>query len=161
MKQLWRAGRLDPAAYPVGAVDLTPVYGDLDRGGHVGVTPVARYFEHARYAWHMALDLPRLRSPGAVLVVARSAVDHLAPAHLGASVHVRVRVSRLGASSVVEEMAAWQDGACVALAEVVMVHSLAGRGVPLNEALRAAFATGLPPGALSPPASDAAAAPPG
>lgn len=145
MKPAWPPGRTRRSDYPVGAVDITPVYGDLDVDGHVGVQPVARFFEHARYTWHMALGLPRLRTPGALLVVARSTVEHLAPAHLEAPVHVRVRVAKIGTSSVVEEMAAWQGDTCVALAEVVMVHSLHGRSAPLGDALREAFGSGLAP----------------
>jgi acyl-CoA thioester hydrolase len=137
------ADRTDPAAYPVVGVDLTPIYGDLDAGGHVGVHSMARFFEHTRFEWHIAIGLLELRAPGSSLLVARSCVEHLAPAHLGAPVHARLRVARLGSSSVVEEMAAWQGGSCIALAEVVMVHSSAGRSTPLPEALRAAFAGGL------------------
>ncbi|MCW2621236.1 MAG: thioesterase superfamily protein [Frankiales bacterium] len=128
-------------------VEMQTTYGDLDSAGHVGAVAQSRYIEHARYRWHQKLDLPALTEGRGVLFVARLTIDCLAPVHVGPPVQLGVRVLRFGTSSVTEELAIWQEGTCVSLAEGVMVYSEQGRPTPLTARLRAGFEQGVVPAA--------------
>jgi acyl-CoA thioesterase FadM len=143
VQQRWPADRLDEASYLQPLVEMQTTYGDLDSAGHVGVVAQSRYVEHARYRWHQQLDLETLTGGRGVLFVARLTIECLAPVHVGPPVQLGVRVARFGTSSFTEEMAIWQDGRCVTLAEGVMVYGEGGGPTSLTPSLRAALERGV------------------
>src|SRR4051794_24911387 len=123
----WEADRLDPAAYASPGVDLPIFYGDLDTNRHVNNVALGRYFEQGRLETHHSIGIDQaVRGGGGGLVVARVAIDYVAEVHYGAPLHIRARVCSVGRSSMHQEQAAWQNGQCVALAEVVAVHRREG-----------------------------------
>jgi acyl-CoA thioester hydrolase len=140
VSERWPVERLDPTSYLEPGVDLPVLYGDLDTVGHLNNVSFGRFFEQARFLAHRAIGLPAvMHDEGSGLHVARVSVDYLHEARFGSPLHVRVRGVRLGTSSVVEEQAAWQNGRCVALAEVVMVNVVDGEPAPLSSVMRAAL----------------------
>ena len=133
----WPAERLDPESYLAPGVDLPVLYNDLDPNHHLNNVAFGRFFEHARVVANVGLR-KALAGAGNVLV-ARVAIDYLVEGRFGPPLHVRTRVARIGRSSVTLEQAAWQDGACIALAEVVLVHAIGGRSAPLPDAVQSVF----------------------
>ncbi len=127
--------RDERSAYPGPGVDLPVFYNDLDPNGHLNNVALGRFFEHARVVDLHAGGLPSAL-PGR-LIVARVAVDYLAEGRLGAPLHVRTRLERVGTTSFAFGQAAWQGDACVGLAEVVVVHLHDDRPAPLTDAFRA------------------------
>jgi acyl-CoA thioester hydrolase len=112
--------RLDPNAYVAPGLELPVMYGDLDTQDHVNNVALQRYFEQLRYITHLDGGLVEtLYSSGRRLVVAHIGVDFLGETFFGSPLLIRSRLGRVGKTSIVEEQAAWQDGRCVALAEVV------------------------------------------
>jgi acyl-CoA thioester hydrolase len=136
----WPADRLDPEAYPGPGVDLPVFYGDLDTNHHVNNVALGRYFEMGRYELHHRIGLGRrARAHGGSLVVARVAIDYLAEVLFGVGpLHVRTRLAALGRTSLTEHQAAWQQGRCVALAEIVAVYRHDGAAAPWPDDIRAA-----------------------
>ena len=138
------ASRTDPAAYDH-TVELPVFYNDLDPNRHLNNVALGRFFEHARVVAHRGLR-PLNGSggsggsggAGAVhVLVARVAIDYLAEGRFGSPLTVGTRLASVGRSSLVEEQAAWQDGACIALCEVVLVRVDGSGPTPWSEELRA------------------------
>ena len=133
MTSRWAAERLDPACYLEPGLDLPVFYGDLDTQGHLNNVAFGRFFEQARYTAHRAVGMAEISAAeSSFFMVARVSVDYLREGRFGTPLHVRTRAARIGTASVVEEQAAWQDGECVSLAEVVMVYTHAGASTPLT-----------------------------
>lgn len=135
----WPADRLDPDAYAAPGLDLTVFYGDIDPNGHLNNVAYGRFFEQSRVLTHAGLGLPVLESGRTSVLVARVCIDYLREGGFGSPLHVRVRISEVRRTSFVEEQAAWQDGQCLALSEVVLVHISDGRPVPVPDRMRAAL----------------------
>jgi acyl-CoA thioester hydrolase len=147
----WAADRLDPASYVAPGIDLPIFYGDLDTNRHVNNVALGRYFEQARLEAHRGIGIDRaVRGSGGGLVVARVAIDYLAEVHFGAPLHIRVRVTSVGRSSMHQQQAAWQNGECVGLAEVVAVHRREGTVAEWPDEIRALWLT-LQPAAITSP----------
>jgi acyl-CoA thioester hydrolase len=141
----WPAERLDPEHYAGPGHDLPVFYGDLDTGGHLNNVAFGRFFEQSRFGAHRLIGLPKLMDEdGGRFLVARVAIDYLREAHFGSPLHVRTRVHEIRNASAVEHQAAWQDGECVALSEVVMVYVTDTGPTPLPEQVRAALQQVLP-----------------
>ncbi|WP_019873063.1 acyl-CoA thioesterase [Sporichthya polymorpha] len=132
----WKPERLDPSSYPDG-VELPVFYNDLDTNAHINNVALGRYLEHGRFDAHRRHGINALVRPGNLLT-ARVAIDYLAEGHIGRSLSVRFRVSRIGRTSLVEEQGAWQGGVCIALAESVLVYVEDGRPAGISAELRAA-----------------------
>lgn len=132
----WAPERLDPSSYPDG-LELPVFYNDLDTNAHINNVALGRYFEHGRFEAHRRRGINTLVRPGNLLS-ARVAIDYLAEGQIGRPLYVRVRVSRIGRTSFVEEQGAWQDEACIALAESVLVYVEHGRPTSMPADLRAA-----------------------
>ncbi|MGH3745135.1 MAG: acyl-CoA thioesterase [Mycobacteriales bacterium] len=134
----WPADRLDVDAYPGPGFDLPIFYGDLDTNGHLNNVALGRFFEHARLTGNVSAGLREAGlSTGSHFLVARVAIDYLVEGRYGETLHVRTRTARVQTSSTVLEQAAWQQGECLGLAEVVMVHLIDGRPASVTPALRA------------------------
>lgn len=131
----WASERLDPSNYPDG-LELPVFYNDLDTNAHINNVAMGRYFEHGRFDAHRRHRINASLLPGNLLS-ARVAIDYLAEGRVGRPLFVRVRVSRIGSTSFVEEQGAWQDDVCIALAESVLVYVVEGRPTTLPPGLRA------------------------
>ncbi|HEY3736145.1 MAG TPA: acyl-CoA thioesterase [Jatrophihabitans sp.] len=145
--------RLDRAAYAEPGVDMLVMYGDLDTLGHVNNVTLQRYFEQVRYTVHRdAGVIDAMQRRGWRFVVARYSVDFIDETFFGSPLHARVRLGRIGNTSFIEEQAAWQDGRCVAISEVVFAcQNAEGKGAPVPpdvlEMLRGALGTAAITGA--------------
>lgn len=130
----WDPQRLDPACYSGPGVDLPVLFADLDVNHHLNNVAMGRFFEHSRAMtfadngfWKAAhLD-------GGRSFVVRVVIDYLREVYVGSSMNVRSRLVHVGRSSARVEQAAWVQGECVGLAEVVFAHALSGRAAPWPE----------------------------
>ena len=127
----WETHRLDPSCYPGPGLDLPVVYGDLDVNGHLNNVVMGRFFEHSRAGAFSALGFWQVvhRGGGRSFVV-RVCIDYLREVHMNQVLHVRSRMVGVGTASARVEQAAWVDGTCVALADVVFAHARDGASEP-------------------------------
>ena len=133
-----QAGRLDAESYPVRFAYRT-LYGDLDPNGHLNNGAFGRLFEEGRAdLHHRVMDIPAAN--GLILLLATITIEFLREGRYPGSVEVASAVLRVGGSSYVLAQAAFQDGACVALADCVIVKASRDGPVPLTEAERALLA---------------------
>jgi len=129
-----QAGRLDPGNYPVRFAYRT-LYGDLDPNGHLNNGAFGRLFEEGRAdLHHRVMDIPA--ADGLILLLATITIEFLREGRYPGSVEVASAVLRVGGSSYVLAQAAFQDGACVALADCVIVKASRDGPVPLTETER-------------------------
>jgi acyl-CoA thioester hydrolase len=134
----WTPDRLDVDCYPGPGIDLPVLYGNLDTNGHMNNVELGRFFEHGRVGLFAHSGLwSTLHAQGGASLVVRVAIDYLREIHLGQTLHVRSRMARVGSGSATVEQAAWVNGTCVGLAEVVFAHSLGGSSAPWPEDARA------------------------
>ena len=125
-----QAGRLDAESYPVRFAYRT-LYGDLDPNGHLNNGAFGRLFEEGRAdLHHRVMDLPA--ADGLILLLATITIEFLREGRYPGSVEVASAVLRVGGSSYVLAQAAFQDRACVALADCVMVKASIHGPVPLT-----------------------------
>jgi len=133
----WTPDRLDVDCYPGPGLDLPVLYGNLDTFGHMNNVELGKLFEHGRVAMFSGTGLWRAVSEdGGISLVVRVAIDYLREIHLGQTLHVRSRMAKVGTASMTAEQAAWVDGTCVALAEVVLAHSVQGASAPWSDPAR-------------------------
>jgi len=126
-----QAARLDLGSYPVRFAYRT-LYSDMDTNRHLNNVAFGRLFEEGRVdLTRRVFDVPA--TPGLTMMLATITIEFLAEARYPGSVEVASAVSHIGGSSFSLGQAASQDGACVALADCVMVKAVAGRPVPLTE----------------------------
>ena len=132
-----QADRLHAANYPVRFAHRT-LYSDMDPNRHLNNGAFGRLFEEGRADLHQrVMDLPT--ASGLTLLLATITLEFLREGRYPGSVEVASAVLRVGVSSYVLAQAAFQDGACVALAECVLVKASRGAGagpVPLTETER-------------------------
>lgn len=140
--------RLDLASYPL-QFDTRVLYADMDGFRHLNNGATGRYFEEGRadlnirvFGKECMIDPPA----GMQLLFATVTVDFLLQGYYPGVVTVASGLSSLGRSSYVVAQAAFQNGACFALAEAVMVKAIDGRPAPLTDDERAKLvAFTLPP----------------
>jgi acyl-CoA thioester hydrolase len=111
----WRTQR---DRYPF-AVQVPLRWGDMDAQGHVNNVTVGRLFEEGRVQFWHALRGRGVRHAG---VVAAVYVDYLAEVRYPGDVLVAVGIAAVGRRSVRLLQAMYQDGTCVAVAEVTDVR---------------------------------------
>ena len=136
-----QADRLDAGNYPVRFAYRT-LYSDMDPNRHLNNGAFSRLFEEGRADLHHRI----IGMPGAVavangliLLLATITIEFLREGQYPGSVEVASGVLRVGSSSYVLAQAAFQDEACVALAECVMVKASRHLGVgsvPLTDTER-------------------------
>ena len=129
-----QAGRLDPGNYPVRFAYRT-LYGDLDPNGHLNNGAFGRLFEEGRADLHHRV-MDSSAANGQILLLATITIEFLREGRYPGSVEVASAVLRVGGSSYVLAQAAFQDGACVALADCVIVKASRDGPVPLTETER-------------------------
>src|SRR5579859_5660227 len=141
-----QAGRLDAGNYPVRFAYRT-LYGDMDTNRHLNNGAFGRLFEEGRSdLTHRVVGMSATRL---ILLLATITMEFLREGRYPGSVEVGSAVLRVGGSSYVLAQAAFQDQACIALAECVMVKATRDGPVPLTETERdrlAGLAFGGDPG---------------
>lgn len=113
-------------------------FGDTDQQGHINNVAYATYMESARVS--LLMDEDRSFIPvGTLLVIARLAIDFRAEMHWRGAVHVGSRITRIGGSSFTLAHGIFQDDACTATGEavLVMMDAATRKSTPLSPALRA------------------------
>jgi acyl-CoA thioester hydrolase len=129
-----QAARLDVDSYPVRFTYRT-LFSDMDTNRHLNNVAFGRLLEEGRVELHrLVFGLPG--TPGLTFMLATITIEFIAEARYPGSVEVASAVARVGGSSFTLDQAVYQDGACVALADCVMVKAVAGRPVPLTESER-------------------------
>ena len=124
-------------------------YGDLDPNGHVNNGAINQYFEDGRVGFR----LQRLTSVAgdklSGFAVVKYAANYLAPAHYPGEVQIGTVVTRIGGSSYGLGQAIFQDGKCVATAEIVTVQfdPATSSSVSLSDEFRALLGTAVAPSA--------------
>ena len=125
-----QAARLDAGSYPVRFAYRT-LYSDMDPNRHLNNGAFGRLFEEGRAdLHHRIMDLPAAN--GLILLLATITVEFLREGQYPGSVEVASAVRRVGVSSYVLAQAAFQGGACIALADCVMVKASRDGPVPLT-----------------------------
>jgi acyl-CoA thioester hydrolase len=112
------------------------LYSDMDALRHLNNGAIARFFEEGRAAANLRIfggrDELRTGHPQTT-VLARLVIEFLKEGRYPGQVEVCSGIASLGTTSIVHAHAAFQDGACLAVAEAVMVKSVEGRATPLSE----------------------------
>jgi acyl-CoA thioester hydrolase len=97
-------------------------YGDLDPNLHVNNGAINQFFEDGRVNFRQqrlsSTDGDKLTG----FAVVKFSVSYRAPAHYPGTVEIGTVVTRVGGSSYGLGQSVFQDGVCVATAEVVTVH---------------------------------------
>jgi acyl-CoA thioester hydrolase len=116
----------------------------MDVFRHINNNSIGRYFEEGRADLNIsAFGSASITSPadGEQILFATATIDFLAPARYPGSIEIGTGVLRIGKSSYTVAQAAFQEGSCIALSEVVAVRAANGRSRPLtmveSNALRA------------------------
>lgn len=128
-------------------VELPVLWGDMDALGHVNNTIYARWFEQARIEYFAASGLRGEEGAGPIL--ARQAIDFVAPVFYPDRISVSVRATRIGTTSLTlsyEATSQQKSGAVVARGEsvVVLYDYAAGKKVPIGPELRRRLEGGAP-----------------
>jgi acyl-CoA thioester hydrolase len=128
-----QTGRLDAGNYPVRFTYRT-LYSDMDPNRHLNNGAFGRLFEEGRSDLHHRV-VGMSGGPaanGLILLLATITMEFLREGRYPGSVEVASAVLRVGGSSYVLAQAAFQDQACIALADCVMVKASPGGPVPLT-----------------------------
>jgi acyl-CoA thioester hydrolase len=151
-----QSARLDVGRYPA-RFRYRTVYSDMDVNRHLNNGTFGRLFEEGRVDLHHRVfgssATPR-SAHGPALLLATITMEFVREGRYPGSVEVATAVTRVGRSSFELAQAAFQDGACIALADCVMVKAARGPEVgpvSLTEAEREtlaklAFMAGYGPG---------------
>ena len=116
-------------------------YGDLDPNLHVNNGAINQFFEDGRVSFRQqrlsSTDGDKLTG----FAVVKFSVSYRAPAHYPGDVEIGTVVTRVGGSSYGLGQGVFQNGACVATAEVVTVHfdPETSKSRPLPDDIRAAL----------------------
>ncbi|MBT5944111.1 MAG: acyl-CoA thioesterase [Rhodospirillaceae bacterium] len=116
-------------------------YGDLDPNLHVNNGAINQFFEDGRVNFRQqrlsSTDGDKLTG----FAVVKFSVSYRAPAHYPGDVEIGTAVTRVGGSSYGLGQGVFQNGACVATAEVVTVHfdPETAKSRPLPDDIRAAL----------------------
>jgi acyl-CoA thioester hydrolase len=113
--------RRDAAAYPA-SLTLETRFADMDVNGHLNNVAFARFFEETRVRFNRASVAPAPGERRSSFVVVHVAIDYLAEGNYPAPVTIGYAIAAIGRSSFTVAMAAFQDGACIALCDSVLVH---------------------------------------
>jgi acyl-CoA thioester hydrolase len=131
-------------AFAVWTTD-TVRYGDLDPNLHVNNGAINQFFEDGRVSFRQqrlsSTDGDKLTG----FAVVKFSVSYRAPAHYPGEVEIGTVVSRVGGSSYGLGQGVFQNGVCVATAEVVTVHfdPQTSSSKPLPDDIRAALESAM------------------
>jgi acyl-CoA thioester hydrolase len=137
-----QSGRLAGGHYPV-RFTYPSLFSDMDANRHLNNGTIGRLFEEGRvrlgYRVFSAAGSSAAAN-GLIILLATITIEFLREGRYPGSVEVATAVTRVGGSSFALAQAAYQDGACIALADCVMVKSSPDGPVPLTEAERGLLA---------------------
>jgi acyl-CoA thioester hydrolase len=121
--------------YPLWASD-TARYGDTDSNGHLNNAVFSTFLETGRIIFLMDLA-----PPGCGFAIVRLVLDFRAEMHWRGEVEIGTAVTQVGRTSFRLAQAIFQDGACAATGESVMVlmDLSARKAAPIEGRLRAAL----------------------
>ncbi len=127
------------AAYPLWARD-TARYGDTDSNGHLNNAVFSTFLETGRITFLLDPHAP-LAPPSHGFAIVRLVLDFRAEMHWGGEVEIGTAVISIGRTSFRLAQAIFQDDACAATAESVMVlmDLTARKAAPIEGMLRDAL----------------------
>ena len=127
--------RHDQANYPW-AVGMETRFADMDVNRHINNVAFSRFFEETRirFNWNLIAKGPPMDRPH--YLVAHVAIDFLGEGSYPEPVTMTYAVGAIGRTSFRCAMAMFQNGACIALCDSVLVHRGADGPAPLPETLR-------------------------
>jgi acyl-CoA thioester hydrolase len=126
--------RRDPESYPA-RIHVRALFSDMDVFRHINNTALSRYFEEGRADLNIiAFGAASITAPtnDEQILFASATIDFLAPARYPGGLEIGTGVLRIGRSSYTVAQAAFQEGTCIALCEVVAVRAARGRSRPLT-----------------------------
>ena len=138
--------RLTPAPYPV-AITLATRFQDLDLNGHLNNVAFASLFESARVMLNRSVGGWADRPANERIMVAEVTITYLAEGHFPGDVTIASGIGRIGTSSWTILQAMFQDGACIATCDTVVVVRIDNRAAPMRDSLRADLAAAAVSGA--------------
>lgn len=128
------AWRLEPAAYPH-SEPIQTRFQDMDVLGHINNVAMAAVFESGRVRFNRALGLSGWA--GHRWLIARTEINFLDEAFFPADIAVATGIGDIGTRSWQLLAAAFQNGACVATCDAVIVMSASGGLTALPDDFRA------------------------
>jgi acyl-CoA thioester hydrolase len=128
--------RRDLAAYPWSAT-LETRFADMDVNRHLNNVAIARFFEETRIRFNWGLIARAELSQRPHYLVAHVAIDYLGEGRYPDPVTMTYAVGHIGSSSFRSLMGMFQNGACIALCDSVLVHRGPAGPSPLPAELRA------------------------
>lgn len=128
--------RLVADSYPW-QLEMQTRFADMDVNFHLNNVAIARFFEECRirFNWQLFTDVAPATRPR--YLVAHVAVDYLGEGRYPAPLMLTYAVGDIGRSSFRCLMGMFQDGACIALGDTVLVHRGDAGPAPLPAELRA------------------------
>lgn len=97
-------------------------FGDLDPNHHVNNGAINQYFEDGRVGFRLQRLTEVAGNTLAGFAVVKFTANYLAPAHYPGAVEIGTVVTRVGGSSYGLGQGIFQNGSCVATAEIVTVQ---------------------------------------
>jgi len=97
-------------------------YGDLDPNNHVNNGAINQYFEDGRVGFRLQRLTEVAGNTLSGFAVVKFAANYHAPAHYPGDVEIGTVVTRIGGSSYGLGQGVFQNGKCVATAEIVTVQ---------------------------------------
>ncbi|MGH3152174.1 MAG: acyl-CoA thioesterase [Streptosporangiaceae bacterium] len=133
-----QSARLDGGNYPL-RFGYRSLFSDMDANRHLNNGTLGRLLEEGRADLHHSV----FKRPagagtpsGSTLLLVTITIEFLREGRYPGSVEVATGVTRVGTSSFGLAQAAFQDGACIAVANCVMVNAANGLPAPLTETQR-------------------------
>lgn len=116
---------------------ISPRFCETDALGHINNTVIPVWFEKAREPV-FRLFTPDMDVNNWKLIIARVEVNFLAEIYYGMEAEVRTWLTKLGRSSMTVRQEVWQESACKARGDAVMIHYdyAAGRSVTIPATIR-------------------------
>ncbi|MEQ1510956.1 MAG: acyl-CoA thioesterase [Sphingopyxis sp.] len=128
--------RLSPAPYPV-SDDFQTRFQDMDVNGHLNNVAFAALFESARVLLNRRIRPWAERPADERTMVAVVEINYLAEGNFPDPVTITSGVGRVGTSSWTIIQAMFQNGACIATCDSVVVCRTDGEAKPLRSAMAA------------------------
>jgi acyl-CoA thioester hydrolase len=123
-------------------------YGDLDPNNHVNNGAINQYFEDGRVGFRLQRLTEVAGDTLSGFAVVKFTANYLAPAHYPGDVEIGTVVTRIGGSSYELGQGVFQNGKCVATAEIVTVQfdAKTSKSVPLSAPFRNLLEAAMRPG---------------
>lgn len=126
--------RLDPASYP--RHKIVPIrFSDIDMFKHLNNVASGQFYEEGRYELLADARAHLDKNARGALVIANVNMSFLRSARYPGLIDVATGVVRVGGQSLVIGQALFVDGACIGIADSVVVSADASGSAPLPEAV--------------------------